>query len=129
MIPSTPRPPFSSINDIASVCASIGPIVHNVMVVGYFDVVQVDGAKLLHLRNEEVGEALPSRTARVSRPALGLEHVPVPRLIGRDHVLRIDPRKGGIRLACDGTALGPECFSIQRRAGSDAGGSLEEATP
>ncbi len=49
---------------VVDVGAAIGPIVHDVMVVGDLDVVQIDGAKLRHLRDEEIREALPARCCR-----------------------------------------------------------------
>jgi hypothetical protein len=110
--------------------AAVGPIVHDVVVVRNLDVVEIDGAELGHLRNEEIGEAFPARASRVSRATLALEEVPLPCPVGRDHELRIDPRE---REASPSrrraSALGPQRLPNQRRAGGDAGSGLEEVPP
>ena len=119
-----------AIAGVVDVRASIGPVVDDVVVVGDLDVVEVDGAELRHLRDEEVGEALPARAAGVGGTALGLEHVPVPRLIGRDHELRVDLGKREARPAVRRRErLGPQRSPRQDRAGGDAGGGLEEVPP
>ena len=70
----------------------VRPVLDDVVVVGDVDVVEIDRAELGHLRDEEVGEALPADAAGVGRSALGLEQVPVERLLRREHERLVDPR-------------------------------------
>ena len=63
---------------LVQVRASVGPVVDDVVVVGDVDVVEIDGAELLHLRDQEIGVALPARAAGVGGTALALEDVPLP---------------------------------------------------
>ena len=108
---------------------AIGPIVHDVMIVGHLNVVQVDGAELLHLRDQEICVSLPARAARISWTSLALERGPVPSLIGRDHELLVDLWKSKIAIRGGrGFALGPKRFSNQDRTGGDAC-SLQEIPP
>src|ERR1700732_2461436 len=108
---------------------AIGPIVHDVMIVGHLHVVQVDGPELLHLRDQEICVSLPARAARISWTSLVLERGPVPSLIGRDHELLVDLWKGKIVIRGGrGFALGPERFSNQDRTDGDAS-SLQEIPP
>ena len=58
---------------VVDVRSAIGPIVHDVMIVGDLDVVQVDGAELRHFRDQEIRVSLPARAARVGGTALALE--------------------------------------------------------
>src|SRR5437879_10210312 len=44
---------------------AIRPVVHDVMVVGNLDMVEIDGAEFLHLRNQKIGETFPARAAGV----------------------------------------------------------------
>jgi hypothetical protein len=114
---------------IVDVRAPVGPIVHDVVVVGDLHIVQVDGAEFLHLGDEEIGVALPASAARIGGAALRLEQVPVPRLIGRDHEGRIDPRKSRIRRGRDAGTLRPQRLPAQHGPGRDAHGPFEEASP
>jgi hypothetical protein len=118
--------------------ASIGPILDDVVVVGDFDVVDVDGAEFRHLRDEQIREAFPAGTAGVSGAALGLEHVPVPRLIRRDHQPRIDLGEGQLRpgRVRPGRArrdraidLGRQRSLRKHRARGNAGSGPEEGPP
>ena len=72
----------------------IGPVVDDVVIVGNLDVVEIDGAEFRHLRGQEIDEALPAGTAGIGRAALGLEDVPVERLLRREHEGLMDLRQG-----------------------------------
>ena len=108
---------------------AIGPIVHDVMIVGNLNVVQVDGAELRHFRYQKIRVSLPACAARISWTSLALERSPVPGLIGRDHELLVDLWKSKIAI-CGGRgfALGPKRFRNQGRARGDARG-LQEIPP
>ena len=94
--------------------SAIGPIVHDVVIVGDLDIVQIDGAKLRHFRYQEICVSLPARAARIRRTALALERSPLPGLIGRHHELLVDSWKSKIAIRGGrGFALGPKRFSNQ----------------
>ena len=107
----------------------IRPVLDDVVVVGDFDVVEIDGAELRHLRDQEVGEALPPCAAGVGGTALGLEDVPVQRLLRRDHVGLVDLRKRRCGRFAGRRALGPERVAHQHRPGRDAGCRLQKSAP
>ena len=54
--------------------------------------VEIDRAEFRHPRREVLSEARPAGAAGVGRAALRLEPVPLERLLGRDHQVRVDPR-------------------------------------
>src|SRR3989442_11554646 len=80
-----------------------------------------------HLRDQEVGVALPPRAAGVGGTALGLEHVPVERLLRREHEWLVDLRER--RCLAGGRALGPELLAHQERAGGHTSGCFQECSP
>src|SRR5881296_1471562 len=120
--------------------AAIRPVVHDVMVVGNLDIFEIGGAEFLHLRNQKIRETFPARAAGIRRAALAFEHVPVPRLLRRDHQLRVDPGKSRMR-----TGLGRPNDTLRRerlshlphlphlphqsRARGDSRSRLEERPP
>src|SRR5436190_11024555 len=109
--------------------APVGPVLDDVVVVRNVDVVEIDSAELRHLRDQRISKTLPAGAARIGRTTLGLEDVPVPRLLRRDHELRIDSG-GGTDRSRRGTArasgLAEERSLAQHGTGGDACGSLEE---
>ena len=70
---------------LVNVSSAVGPIVHDVMIVGYFNVVEIDGAEFVSLRDQKIRVALPARAACIGWTALTLERCPIPRLVGRDY--------------------------------------------
>ena len=108
---------------------AIGPIIYDVMIVGDFNIVQVDGTELRHFRYQEICISLPARASRISWTTLALERSPVPGLIGRDHELLVDLWKS--RIAIRGGrvfALGPKRSWKTARTDGDACG-LQEIPP
>ena len=81
---------FGGLRETVHVRAPIRPIVDDVVVVRNLHIVEVDGAEFRHLRGEKFSETLPACAARIRRPALILECVPVPGLFGCDQQLPID---------------------------------------
>ena len=117
---------------VVRVGPSIGPVVDDVVVVRDLDVVEIDRAELRHLRDEKIGEALPARAAGVRGAALALEHVPIRRLIGRDHELRIDFRERQRRPGRGrrgGATLSRQRASAEHRAGGDTCRGFEKGPP
>src|SRR5262249_2440746 len=99
----------------------VGPVVDNVVIVRNLDGLEIDRAELLHLRDQEIREALPAPAASIGWTALRLEHVPFPRLLGRDHAPRVDPGYRGLH-----RALRQRWLLRQHDAGGDAGRASEE---
>src|ERR1700730_9225684 len=108
---------------------AIGPIFHDVMIVGHLNIVQVDGAHLRHFRYQEICESLPSCAAGPGWTALGLERSPFQGLIGCDHEFLVDLWKSKLATRRGhGFALAPKRFSNQDRTGGHPC-RLQEITP
>ncbi len=111
--------------------AAIRPIVHDIVIVGDLDIVEIHGTELSHPGNQEIGVALPADAASIGRTSLSLERVPLPGLIRRDHEGRVDPGKhiAGRTGSATERAFRPQRLPAQNRAGSRAGGALKEIPP
>src|SRR5436309_7027981 len=110
---------------------AIRPVVHDVMVVGNLDIFEIGGAEFLHLRNQKIRETFPAHAAGIRGAALAFEHVPVPRLLWRDHQRRLDPGKSRMRASLGGPSdtLCRERLPHQPRARGDSRSRLEECPP
>ena len=110
---------------------AIRPVLHDVMVVGHLDVVEVDGAELRHFRDKEIRVFLPARASRIRGTALGrLQGMPPQGQFGRDHELLVDLWKSpGVGGGGRGFGLSPERRPAQDGARGDARGGLQEGPP
>src|SRR5579864_331582 len=88
------------------------------MIVRDLDEIEIDGAQLVHLENQEVGVSFPTRSTGIGRAATALEEVPFPRQVRRNHVRRVDLGKS--------RRLAPLRAARQDRACGQAGSRFEK---